>query len=78
MKPCTGIIIKLQQPLASGEETPFWLAYNEDRTKCFFLAADLIPLNVVRDMNNDPKGYFEAQVRGADVLIGRRVEDQPW
>ena len=71
------MIVKLQRPLLTTRP-PMWLAYGKTRHPKWFLAERDLPGPVLTAMGDDPKGYFEATVAKGKLVVGERVDDQPW
>lgn len=73
------LILKLQRPLGTSDgklsEAPF-LAYDEKRR----IIRDLPPTDQLRELfkMDEAKIYVEAELKGKDLILGRRVRPQPW
>jgi len=70
------VVIKLQRPLSDPDAA--WLAYDRGRSLSVLIAQEKVPAAAKRAMRDQPKGYFNARVDGAQIVIGARVPDQPW
>lgn len=71
------MIVKLQRPLSpAGEAEPPCLIYDRSRLRHW-----LIPLSrdrIEELLGGDDKGYFQASVEAGELVLGQRVDDQPW
>jgi hypothetical protein len=70
------MIVKLQRPLGVGTAGAPSLVYDKGRKRQWLL--DLMPDTLDALLGDSPKGYFEADVVDGNVILGKRVADQPW
>ena len=71
------MIVKIQKPLSrSGPEQPFYFIYNR-RYSVVFRPPYPQP-DIERLMQGAAKVYATAEVRGDELTIMTRTEDQPW
>jgi hypothetical protein len=69
------MIVKVQLPLASSEETPLALIYDE--TKKFVTQVPVTdPLRAV--MKGRAKAYFRAEIEKGSLVIESEVPPPPW
>ena len=70
-------IVKLQLPLGGtqGADLPA-LVYTKDRTAIHQLLT--VTPEMIMALDGDVKGYFNATVQGAKLVLLERVEDQNW
>lgn len=69
------MIIKMQLPLATTQETARALAYNEDRTWERFIDLDQ---DILKLMGGRPRAFFEVAVRGDQIRFIKEVPDPGW
>lgn len=71
------MVLKIQVPLASNQENPPCLVYDQTRKFRTF-----VPLTseIKRLLKGDPKGYFEAKIQPGtgEFEIIKRVSPQQW
>jgi hypothetical protein len=71
------MIIKVQRPRASTDPKSPWLFYDKPR---FFISeipeSDLAALR--KKMGSAVKAYFESEIVGTKLVIGKRLKDQNW
>ncbi len=68
-------IVKVQIPIFANHANPLCLVYPQGRSP--FAEQDIT--QATRDaLNGDLKGYFEAELKNGEWVIGDRVKDQPW
>ena len=71
------MIVKLQRPLySSGPGPGETLIYNKSRR--YQVMVEMSEETLDRLLGDDPKGYFEADIKNGVLAIGERVADQPW
>lgn len=69
------VLVKVQVPVASSEEEPNALVYNEDRSLYGFAPIEE-PLR--KAMGERTKGYFFAQSKGKTLRLYGRAANQDW
>jgi hypothetical protein len=73
------MIVKIQRPLATNEDEPMALVYNEDRSFEVFIPYDDAIATMI---GSDLKQYWNVELGGSEdsggIAFLERVEDQPW
>lgn len=69
------MIIKVQWPVATNEDVPKVLIYNQDRSVEY--QTEATP-EFSRIMHHKLKAFFFAELKGTIVHIGRRAPWQEW
>ena len=75
----TGMVLKVQLPLALTGDQALALIYNKDRSleKQVPISRYLLML-LEKEGGYKPKAYFEAWVDGDSIVMGSEVEDPGW
>jgi hypothetical protein len=68
-------VVKVQLPLASSDATTLALVYAEGRRR---MRHTPLSSETLAALGDDPKGYFAAEWKDDDWVIGARVTDQDW
>lgn len=69
------MIVKIQRPLGSSEPNPPALVYDQSRR---YHAAVAMSADILAALDGRAKVYCEASVTAGKLVVGRRVDDQPW
>ena len=70
------MIVKVQRHVRPGREA--WLVYDETRRLLQRLPSREVTRAAKAAMQGQLRAYFDAEIRGDDVLLITRVEDQDW
>lgn len=70
-------IIKAQLPVTQGGE-PAVLIYNKDRSLEMMVTSQSFKEMIESELDGELQGYFQAEVEGRDVTLGKRVGKQKW
>ena len=68
------MIVKVQRPDGRGS----WLVYDETSRLLRRLTNKEVTRAAKAAMQGQLRAYFDAEIRGDDVLLITRVEDQDW